>query len=234
MALRGRASSARSRKKVATRGRSGSARKKASRKKPVRKKTSSASAARKKAGSGARSAAAAGRGASSKRGSGTRKVATRSTAPSLESIARRIVRAARDFNSVKLEDLYDPECISTEPGGGPPAEGLAAIADKARSFEALIESAEWKPRRQWLRPHAIAIEWEAKIRLKSGREVAFEEVAVHDIRRGRIVSERYYYDPAVLASALDPTPAVGPSNPPVTDPEPPRGPTSPPPDPLDL
>lgn len=225
MALRRRASSAQSRKKPTAQSKSTGARKKAARGKPA--STPLARAARKKAAPRKKAVSRA-------RATGSRKAATRASAPSMESIARRIVRAARDFSSVKLEDLYDPDCVSSEPGGAPPAEGLAAIAAKAESFEALIESAEWKPRRQWLRPHSIAIEWEARIRLKSGREVALEEVAIHEIRRGRIVSERYYYDPAVLASALAPIPVVGPANPPVTDPEPPRGPTSPPPDALDL
>lgn len=124
----------------------------------------------------------------------------------MDGVARRIIKAASDFSSVTLEDLYAEACISVEPGGGAPAEGIDAIRAKAAGFEAELESGTWNARNQWVKGNTIAIEWEAQLRFKNGRSVTLEEIAVHEIRGGKIVAERYYYDPAVVIAAMAPEP----------------------------
>ena len=45
----------------------------------------------------------------------------------------------------------------------------------------------------------IIIEWEGRVTLAaSGRVAEMNEVAVHEIAGGKIVKERFYYDPSVL------------------------------------
>ncbi len=196
-------------------------------------------AARRKAGSTrARSAGARAKKAASGRKPAARKKAapkgragTKSTgkasAPTIDTIARRIVRATvRDPSNVRFEDLYAEDCRSQEPAGEP-AVGLQAIREKAAFWEGMIQSATWKARNIFTKPGTIAIEWEADVTLKDGRKIDFHEVAVHEIKGGKIVAERYLYDPAQLAPPPEP---VAPPKPEVH--RPPPGP--PPVDPLDL
>ena len=42
-------------------------------------------------------------------------------------------------------------------------------------------------------------ELDAEVKLRDGRLVSLQETAVHDVRDGKIVSERYYYNPMALA-----------------------------------
>ncbi len=161
------------------------------------------------------------------------KRATKKT-PSLESVARKIVRVTKNLSQLKLADLYSESCSSIEPGPGEPVVGLEALDEKLAFWMSSVEQQTWKPRNVWIKGNTIAIQWDADLKFKDGRSVAFEEVAVHEVRGGKIVSERYYYDPSVLA----PPPEEVAPEPPVQirrtgpDPTPPAG--SPPLDPIDL
>ena len=91
------------------------------------------------------------------------------------------------------------------------------------------ETQAWKARKIWTKGNTIAIQWDAQLKFRDGRSVEFEEVAMHEVRGGKIVAERYYYDPAVLMPP--PQPEALPQPPP-PDPAPPPG--SPQLDPIDL
>ena len=156
------------------------------------------------------------------------------TTPSLESVARKIVRVTKNLSQLKIADLYSESCSSIEPGPGEPVVGLEALDQKLAFWMSSVEQQTWKPRNVWIKGNTIAIQWDADLKFKDGRSVAFEEVAVHEVRGGKIVAERYYYDPSVLA----PPPEEVAPEPPVQirrtgpDPTPPAG--SPPLDPIDL
>ncbi len=161
------------------------------------------------------------------------KRATKKT-PSLESVARKIVRVTKNLGQLKLADLYSESCSSIEPGAGEPVVGLEALDQKLAFWVSIVEQQTWKPRSVWIKGNTIAIQWDADLKFKDGRSVAFEEVAVHEVRGGKIVAERYYYDPSVLTP---PPEEVAPEPPVKTrrtgpDPTPPAG--SPPLDPIDL
>ncbi len=161
------------------------------------------------------------------------KQATKTT-PSVESVARKIVRVTKNLDQLKLADLYSESCSSIEPGPGEPVVGLEALDQKLAFWMSSVEQQTWKPRNVWIKGNTIAIQWDADLKFKDGRSVAFEEVAVHEVRGGKIVAERYYYDPSVLTP---PPEEVAPEPPVKTrrtgpDPTPPAG--SPPLDPIDL
>ena len=163
-----------------------------------------------------------------------RKAAAKKT-PSVESLARKIVRVTNNATQLKLADLYSDTCTSIEPGPGEPVVGLEGLDQKLAFWMSIVEQQTWKPRNVWIKGNTIAIQWDADLKFKDGRSVAFEEVAVHEVRGGKIVAERYYYDPAVLAP---PAEEAAPPEPPVetrrTGPEPTSPPGSAPLDPIDL
>jgi ketosteroid isomerase-like protein len=59
--------------------------------------------------------------------------------------------------------------------------------------------ATWTAKRFWVGRNTICIEWDATVNLRDGRTVSLPEIAVHEIRGGKIQSERFYYNPLVLA-----------------------------------
>ncbi len=183
-------------------------RKKAGRKKAARKKTTQKKAAR-------------------KRSPAKKAVKTVSAA---EALARKIVQVTLDPSKFQIEDLYAQDCTSLESGGGPPAVGHEGLRQKMETWGQMQDGATWRARNVFVKGNTVSIEWDCDVKLKDGRSVSFSEVAVHQVKGGKIVSERYYYDPAQLAP-----PAAEPAPPPPPQPPPIRSdPGVPPVDPLDL
>ena len=47
----------------------------------------------------------------------------------------------------------------------------------------------------------VLIEWEAQLTMRpNGKRILLREIAIHEIRNGKIVRERFYYDPASFRS----------------------------------
>jgi ketosteroid isomerase-like protein len=59
--------------------------------------------------------------------------------------------------------------------------------------------ATWTAKRYWVGRDTICIEWEATVKLRDGRTVILPEIAVHEIKGGKIQNERFYYNPLLLA-----------------------------------
>jgi ketosteroid isomerase-like protein len=133
-----------------------------------------------------------------------KKKPAKAAAPTVEALAAKIVRTMAKPGSIPLRDLYAENATSKESGPMPPAVGLAAIEAKGAGFEAMVKQQSWKAEHVWTRGNAIAIEWVGHIALKNGRSLDLSEVAVHEIKNGKIVAERYYYDPAPFAAATQP------------------------------
>jgi ketosteroid isomerase-like protein len=129
----------------------------------------------------------------------TGKRAARKAAPSLAAVARKIVRATQqpDFPFVTL---YAPECTSAEPRGEP-ARGHAGIHEKGERWKLMQTSAKWTARNVWTGKNTVCIEWDGEVQLRDGRSVTLREIAVHEIKDGKILHERFYYDPSALAPA---------------------------------
>jgi ketosteroid isomerase-like protein len=127
------------------------------------------------------------------------KRAARSVKPSIEAVARKIVRATQrpDFPFVTL---YAPDCTSAEPRGEP-ARGHAGIEEKSKRWAQMQLSTQWTARNVWTGKNTVCIEWDGEVQLRDGRHVSLREIAVHEIKDGKIHHERFYYDPSALAPA---------------------------------
>jgi ketosteroid isomerase-like protein len=173
--------------------------------------------------------------------SASRKPAAARKTPSIEAVARKIVRATTNPAQLKLEDLYADSCTSYEAGSTEPAVGLAGLAEKLAWWESITEDQTWKPRNVWTKGNTIAIQWDAEVKFRDGRTIQFDEVAVHEVRGGKIVAERFYYDPRPFAppeqeAAAPPQAEAAPPPEPeaLKGPEPAPLVGSPPVDPIDL
>jgi ketosteroid isomerase-like protein len=126
------------------------------------------------------------------------KATRRGTGPSpAEALARKIVKVSSDPN-FPFEQLYTEDCVSTE-ATGESFHGHEGLAQKLRNWESMQESTSWRARNVFVKGNVICIEWEATVKLRDGRTVPMHEVAVHEVRGGKIAAERYYYNPLALA-----------------------------------
>ena len=63
----------------------------------------------------------------------------------------------------------------------------------------MVSDSRWHARNMWCDGQTVVIEWEAQLTLRPGsRKVLLREIAVHEVREGKIVRERFYYDPSLL------------------------------------
>ena len=129
-----------------------------------------------------------------------RKAAARTAAKagsSLDAFARRIVKLTSQPH-VALKELYAENCSSTEAAGGT-VTGMAALEGKLKQWEAMQSGTTWRARSVWTGKNKVCIEWDAVVHLRDGRTVNLPEVAVHEVKGGKIVAERFYYNPAAFA-----------------------------------
>jgi hypothetical protein len=126
-----------------------------------------------------------------------------------EELARRIVTAMDDEFNIDLGRLYTEDAVSEEPAGGTMT-GLQSLRSKLAGWLAGLRGATWKARHVFVSGKTIAIEWEANITFKDGRQAKLVEVAIHEVRGDKICAERYYYDPRGL---MPPAQAARPDSP---------------------
>lgn len=116
----------------------------------------------------------------------------------LRGFAQRIVDVTIANDDAATLALYSADVESKE-ANNPASVGLDAIKEKFAMWRGMTSDATFTPRTVVVDGSTIMIEWEGRVTLAaSGRVVDMLEVAVHEIRNGRIVKERFYYDPSVL------------------------------------
>jgi len=116
----------------------------------------------------------------------------------LRALAQRIVDVTVANDEAGMFALYDAQVESQE-ANNPPSVGVDALREKFASFAQMITDGVFLPRSIAADGRTIIIEWDGRMTLAaSGRIVELREVAVHEIENGKIVRERFFYDPAVL------------------------------------
>ena len=68
-----------------------------------------------------------------------------------------------------------------------------------KRWEQMQSGTTWKATNVWVGPKSICIEWDATVNVRDGRTVSLREVAIHEIKDGKIQYERFYYNPMALA-----------------------------------
>jgi len=115
----------------------------------------------------------------------------------LDALARKIVRVTSDPSKFVIQDLYTVDCESME-ASGDIDRGHEGLQKKLQRWEQMQKGVKWKARNVFLGKGVICIEWDADVTLNDGRTVKLPEVAVHEIKGGKIARERYYYNPLAL------------------------------------
>ena len=115
------------------------------------------------------------------------------TTAELRRVARSIVTATSVNDSKRMLSLYHEGVESTEPGQ-PTTRGLAALKKKFADFEERYGESKWYARNLWVDGQTVIIEWEAQMQSRPYKGRSFREIAVHELRNGKIIRERFYYD----------------------------------------
>jgi hypothetical protein len=131
------------------------------------------------------------------------KRAAKKAAPSIEAVARKIVRATQQ-PGFPFATLYHADATSTE-ASGVTARGHAELDAKNARWGEFALSSKWTARNVWTGRNTVCIEWEGDVQTHDGRQLRLVEIAVHEIKDGQIQRERFYYNPG----SLGPPPAAG-------------------------
>jgi ketosteroid isomerase-like protein len=116
----------------------------------------------------------------------------------LRDVAQRIVDLTIANDDEATLALY-ADNVESQEANNPPSVGIDAIKEKFAMWRGMVSDAAFTPRSVTVDGKTIVIEWEGRVTLaSSGRVAEMNEVAVHEIADGKIVRERYYYDPSVL------------------------------------
>jgi ketosteroid isomerase-like protein len=119
----------------------------------------------------------------------------------IEAIAKRLVELCREG---KYEDaqreLYAEDAVSIEPDGLPPGalgnvQGLAAIYEKGRQFNAMIEAVHGGS----VSEPVVAGNWFSvamamDVTMKGRGRMNMSEICVYRVHDGKIVHEQFFYD----------------------------------------
>ena len=122
-------------------------------------------------------------------------------ADGVRALARRIVETTLSNDDEGAFALYAGNVESIEPGQ-PPMRGIDAIRQKFAGWHTMVSSAQFEPRRVCVDGNTIVIEWVGDCTLAAtGKPVRLHEVAIHEVRDGKISRELFFYDPATFAQA---------------------------------
>ena len=116
----------------------------------------------------------------------------------IRDFARRLVDLTIANDEPGMLALYADDIESKE-ATSPASVGLDAIKEKFKMWQSMVTDAVFTPVSVVADGNTIVIEWSGRVTLAgSGRLAELDEVAVHEIRDGKIVKERFFYDPSVL------------------------------------
>jgi ketosteroid isomerase-like protein len=133
-----------------------------------------------------------------KRPAAKAKKAGTAKANDLRAFARRIVAVTTANDDEATLALYAADVESTEQGQ-PTMHGLDSIKQKFAGWRSMTSDAHFEPRRVVVDGNTIVIEWVGDVTLTaSGKRAQLHEVAIHEIRDGKIAREAYFYDPTTL------------------------------------
>jgi len=122
-----------------------------------------------------------------------------SAGDAMRALARRIVAATTTNDDEATLALYAPDVESTEMGQ-PPSKGIPALKEKFAGWRAMTAEAHFEPKRVLVDGNTIVIEWIGRVTMAgSGKQAEMHEVAIHEIRDGKITREAYFYNPASLS-----------------------------------
>lgn len=115
-------------------------------------------------------------------------------------LADRIVDMANGDHGDAVFDIYADDVESIEMNQ-PATVGLDAIRQKLEGWNNMVSNPKFTAKNVWVDGNTIIVEWVGDVTMNaSGKQAILREIAIHEIKDGKIQRERYYYDPQALQS----------------------------------
>jgi ketosteroid isomerase-like protein len=99
-----------------------------------------------------------------------------------------------------IQEFYAEDATMQE-NNAPPRRGLAALLENERRFLGSIKEIESRVESFAVDGNRAAINWVFEITNMKGQKLSLDEVAYQLWQDGKIIRERFYYDPAQMAAA---------------------------------
>jgi ketosteroid isomerase-like protein len=116
----------------------------------------------------------------------------------VRAVAKRIVDLTTSDPGDAIFDIYAEDVESIEMNQ-PATVGLDAIRAKFEGWNSMVSNPQFTAKNIWVDGDTIIIEWVGDVTLNAnGKQATLREIAVHEIKGGKIKRERYYYDPQAL------------------------------------
>lgn len=116
----------------------------------------------------------------------------------MRALADRIVDLTTSDHGDAIFSIYADDVESVEMNQ-PPTVGLDAIRAKLEGWNNMVSNPKFTAKNIWVDGDTIVIEWVGDVTLNAnGKQATLREIAVHEIKDGKIQRERFYYDPKVL------------------------------------
>ena len=78
-------------------------------------------------------------------------------------------------------------------------------------WQGMVRDASWRARNVCVDGNTIIVEWIGSVTFNStGKRADLREIAIHEVANGKIVRERFYYDPSFMQAAQPQALAVQP------------------------
>lgn len=113
-------------------------------------------------------------------------------------VAKRLVELCREGKNVQaIDELYDEHIVSVEPKGAQSAErteGKSVVKEKTLDWIEMVEEVHSsKISDPILTGDFFAISEEVNVTLKGIGRIDMNEIAVYEVKNGKIVSEHFFY-----------------------------------------
>jgi len=113
-------------------------------------------------------------------------------------LADRIIDLTSSDHGDDFFDIYADDVESIEMNQ-PATVGLDAIRQKLEGWNNMVSNPKFTAKNVWVDGNTIIVEWVGDVTLNaSGKQATLREIAIHEIKGGKIQRERYYYDPQAL------------------------------------
>ena len=116
-------------------------------------------------------------------------------------VANRLVELVKAHKEEQaIDELYHPEIVSNEPAGEMrETTGIEMCKNKAQWFNAAFENHSVEVLGPYPNDDKFAVHFNYDITVReTGKRSNLVEIALYQVKDGKIVWEKFYYDPAML------------------------------------
>ena len=106
-----------------------------------------------------------------------------------------LIALIRQGKFLEAYERFYAEDATTQENLEPPRVGLATLLENERKFLASVSDIHLERVSSLVEGERAAINWVFAVTDPNGRKIQLDEVAYQEWQDGKIVRERYYYDP---------------------------------------